>query len=405
MRFRQFWVAPNAAVQRFQRWVAAVTLPLAWVGSVSADPPQPSAAAEVIQAAVTPYIENGEISGFVAAVVGPDGALVETALGKASLESGRPMRSDTLFWIASMTKPVTATAVLILQDEGKLDVNDPVAKHLPELAELKDSAGNPVTVTIAQLLSHTSGMADIPSPDGYRFKKLEDAVKEYVALPVNFEPGTRWQYCQSSINTAARVVEVVSGLSFDQFLHQRIFQPLGMDDTTFYLTDDQLLRLAMTYKRDGEGKLAETDLPILVGKSPTDRRRMPAANGGLFSTVKDYGRFCQMLMRGGEWGGTRILSPEAVAQLSSVVTGDLTTGFTPGNAWGLAVCVVRQPQGVSEMLSPGSYGHGGMHGTQAWIDPVKQRAYILLIARSGLENADNSPMRRAFQQAAQPLGE
>lgn len=355
--------------------------------------------------ALEPFVEDDQVSGAVVAIVGPDGLLVDSAIGMASLESGRPMRSDTLFWIASMTKPITAVSVLILQDEGKLSLDDAVAKHLPEFAELKDSAGKPVSITIAQLLSHTSGMADLPSPAGYRFRNLEDAVKEYVTLPVNFEPGTRWQYCQSSINTAARIVEVVSGLTFDQFLNQRVFQPLGMDDTTFYLNDEQLSRIAMTYRRDGEGKLTETDLPILCGKSPTDRRRMPAANGGLFSTVKDYGRFCQMLLRDGEFGGVQLLSPDAVKQLSTVITGDLATGFTPGNGWGVGVCVVRQPQGVSKTLSPGSFGHGGMHGTQAWIDPVNKRATILLIARAGLENADDSPIRHAFQAAAAEISQ
>lgn len=388
----------------FRRWfgpMASAALGVAVIGGASSGSPPSSGSPQLISA-LTPFVDDGEISGAVMAVVGPDGVIDEAAVGMASLESGRPMRSDTLFWVASMTKPVTAVAVLILQDEGKLNVQDAAADYLPELAELKDNEGNPVSVTIAQLLSHTSGMADLPSPDGYRFRNLEEAVKAYVQLPVNFQPGERWQYCQSSINTAARIVEVVSGLSFDQFLAQRIFQPLGMDDTTFYLSDEQLLRLAMTYRRDGEGKLAETELFLLCGKSATDRRRMPAANGGLFSTVQDYARFCQMLMRGGDYGGVRVLSPEAVEQLSTVITGDLTTGFTPGNGWGLGVCVVRQPQGVTAPLSAGSFGHGGMHGTQLWIDPLRQRAYLLMIARAGLENADNSPMRHAFQQVAQP---
>jgi CubicO group peptidase (beta-lactamase class C family) len=143
---------------------------------------------------------------------------------------------------------------------------------------------------------------------------------------------------------------------------------------------------------------------ILLGKSPTSRDRFPAANGGLFSTAPDYARFCQMILNGGELEGRRYLKREAVEKMTTLQTGDLTTGFTPGNGWGLGWCIVRKPQGVSEVLSPGSFGHGGAYGTQAWIDPTKGRIYILMVQRANFPNSDASDVRRAFQKAAAESG-
>jgi CubicO group peptidase (beta-lactamase class C family) len=137
-----------------------------------------------------------------------------------------------------------------------------------------------------------------------------------------------------------------------------------------------------------------------MGKTPTSRDRFPAANGGLFSTVNDYARFCRMILAGGELDGTRFLRPESVRLMTTIQTDDLKTGFTPGNGWGLGWCVVREPQGITAMLSPGTFGHGGAYGTQAWIDPHLKRVYILMVQRADFPNSDDSPVRRAFQEAA-----
>ena len=322
------------------------------------------------------------------------------ATGKADIGEGKPMLPDTIFWIASMTKPITATAVLMLQEEGKLSVDDPVEKYLPEFKNLKTADGKPVRVTIRHLLTHTSGMGEISPAEARGVKNLAGLIPLYVAKPVKFEPGTKWVYCQSGINTAARVVEVVSGTSFDEFVERRLFGPLGMKDTTFYLTETQLPRLAKAYRRTDRGELATTEISILNGKNPTSRDRFPAANGGLFSTAPDYARFCQMILNGGEYEGRRYLKPESVQLMTTVQTGDLKTGFTPGNGWGLGWCVIREPQGVTAVLSPGTFGHGGAYGTQAWIDPGKKRIYILMIQRADFPNSDASEVRRAFQEAA-----
>jgi CubicO group peptidase (beta-lactamase class C family) len=146
--------------------------------------------------------------------------------------------------------------------------------------------------------------------------------------------------------------------------------------------------------------VSPTAVGILYGKAPTSRDRFPAANGGLFSTARDYSRFCRMILNGGELDEKRYVKPESVKLMTSVQTGDLKTGFTPDNGWGLGWCVTREPQGVTAMLSPGTFGHGGAYGTQAWIDPVKKRAYVLMIQRADYPNSDASEVRKAFQEAA-----
>jgi CubicO group peptidase (beta-lactamase class C family) len=353
-----------------------------------------------VSGAVQKFIESKEVSGAVTLVADRGKVLHLDAAGLADIAGARPMRADTVFWIASMTKPITATAVMMLESEGKLSVEDPVAKYIPELGSLKTPDGAPAKVTIHHLLTHTSGMAEISNEKARQAKTLSEVIPLYAAQPLRFAPGERWAYCQSSINTAARVVEVVSGKSFPDFLEERLFGPLGMRDTTFYLREEQLPRLATPYRRTEAGELEAAENFILLGKSPTSRDRFPAANGGLFSTAPDYVRFCQMILGGGELDGRRYLKREAVEKMTTLQTEDLTTGFTPGNGWGLGWCVVRKPEGPSEVLSPGSFGHGGAYGTQAWIDPAKGRIYILMVQRANFPNADASEVRRAFQKAA-----
>ncbi|WP_148591268.1 serine hydrolase domain-containing protein [Aquisphaera giovannonii] len=345
-------------------------------------------------------VADREVAGAVTLVATPERIAHMDATGKADIAGARAMRPDTIFWIASMTKPITATAVMMMQDEGKLSVEDPVEKHLPEFKGLKDREGKPVAVTIRHLLTHTSGMAEATPAEARGIKDLAGLMPVYVGKPVQFPPGSKWAYCQSGINTAARIVEVASGMPFDRFLERRLTGPLGMKDTTFYLNEGQVPRLATSYRRGKEGELNATPVSILYGKPPTSRDRFPAANGGLFSTAPDYARFCRMILNGGELDGRRYVKPESVALMTSVQTGDLKTGFTPGNGWGLGWAVTREPQGITAMLSPGTFGHGGAYGTQAWIDPIKKRAYILMIQRADYPNSDASPVRKAFQEAA-----
>jgi CubicO group peptidase (beta-lactamase class C family) len=350
-----------------------------------------------IRAAMQSFLESKEIAGAVTLVATPRTILHLDAVGYADVAGNRSMTADTLFWIASMTKPITGVAIMMLQDAGQLSLDDPVEKHLPEFKGIKTPDGKPAQLTIRSLLTHTSGLAEISGEEARQCRTLADAVSRYVRRPLQFQPGARWQYCQSSINTAARIVEVISGESFPDFLENRLFRPLGMRDTTFYPSAEQLERLAVSYRRTEAGELEPSEIGFLLGLPATSRERFPAGNGGLFSTAPDYARFCQMIARGGEWAGRRYLSPASVKYMTSVQTGELKTGFTEGNGWGIGWCVVREPQGVTAMLSPGSHGHGGAYGTQAWIDPVRERIYILMVQRANFSNSDNSEVRKEFQ--------
>ena len=360
-----------------------------------------------IGSAMQAMIAKNEIAGAVTVVVAKDKVLHLEASGLADVAGKRPMRPDTLFWIASMTKPVTGVAILMLQDEGKLTVADPVAKYLPEFAPLKTPSGKPANLTLTQILTHTSGLGEAGGPAAEQARTLADLVPIWLAAPMQYEPGEKWKYTQSGINAAARVVEVVSGMTFDAFVQKRLFDPLGMPNTTFYPTDEQRARLATAYaKNNGTGVLES--VPPRPEFGP--RNRPPQGNGGLYSTGPDYARFCRMLLNGGTLDGRRYLSAAAMKFLTTPQTADLPTGFfqtdTYGNrganySWGIATCILRAPhQGVAAMLSPGTYGHGGAWGTQAWIDPVKGVAYVLMVQRSNFPNSDASDVRRDFQQAA-----
>lgn len=349
------------------------------------------------------FIDKKEVAGTVTLVATRDKVVHLEAVGHADVANGTPMKADTIFWIASMTKPVTATAVMMLQDEGKLSVEDPVGKYIPELKDLKTKDGKPANLTLRHLLTHTGGLGEANSEQSKAATTLADLIPHYASQPVKFQPGTKWEYSQSSINSLGRVVEIVSGQPFQDFLQQRLFAPLGMKDTTFYLSAGQVSRLAKSYERTADGKLREKPIFILEGHSPNSRQRYPAANGGLFSTAPDYGRFCRMILNEGELDGRRYVKIESVEQMTSLQTPEnIKTGFTDGNGWGLGWCVVRKPQGVSEKLSPGSFGHGGAYGTQAWIDPVKGIAYVLMTQRANFPNSDDSDLRKAFQEAAAP---
>ncbi len=357
--------------------------------------------------AMQEMMASNEIAGAVTVVVSKDKLLHLECDGFADTASKRSLAPDTLCRIASMTKPITGTAILMLQDEGKLNVNDPVAKYIPAFADLKTPSGKPANLTILQMLTHTSGLGEASGPAAQQAKTLADLVPIWLAAPMQYEPGEKWKYTQSGINAAARIVEVVSGMTFDAFLQQRLFDPLGMTNTTFYPTTDQKKRLATAYAKNATTGALDP-VPPRAEFGPRDRP--PQGNGGLYSTALDYARFCQMLLNGGTLGGRRYLSPGAMKLMTTPQTGDMPAGFFMneryGNhgtnyGWGIATCILRTPhEGVAEMLSPGSYGHGGAYGTQAWIDPVKGVVYVMMVQRSNFPNSDASVVRRVFKKAA-----
>jgi CubicO group peptidase (beta-lactamase class C family) len=384
------------------RRIAAYTiLLLLYASGLPAQPARPA-----IRDVIQKFIVAREIAGAVTVVATKDRILELDTVGLADIASQKPMRPDTLFWVASMTKPITAVSILMLQDEGKLSVSDPVEKFIPEFAALKTPLGKPAHITIEQMLTHTSGLGEGDAAAIKSAHTLRDLISIYLASPMQYEPGERWKYTQSGINVAARIVEITSGLSFDEFVRNRLLKPLGMKNTTFFPNAKQRGREATPYVKDKQtGTLTSRPLPADFGNAGEP----PFGNGGLFSTGPDYARFCQMLLNGGTFHGKQYLSPAAFKELTSVHTGDLDTGFLQleeygsrgkNYGWGIGVAILKTPHpGVAEMLSPGTFGHGGAWGTQAWIDPVRGLAYILMVQRPGL-NGDASKLRQDFQQAA-----
>ena len=224
-----------------------------------------------ITAAMQGVVASQEVAGAVTLVASADKILHLSAVGFADIAANRQMKTDSIFWIASMTKPVTAAAILMLLDEGKLSVDDPVGKYLPELADLKTADGKVAPVTLRQLLTHTSGMAEAASNSA---KTLAELIPLYAKQPLKFMPGSTWVYSQSGINSLGRVVEVISGLPFQTFLQTRLFDPLGMKDTTFFPSAEQRARLAKPYQLV-EGKLVEQGFGSF---NPENHDRYPAPN-------------------------------------------------------------------------------------------------------------------------------
>lgn len=373
----------------------------------------PAGKSEALQATLQKFVDAGDLAGVVTFVGNKDGVLDVQVLGMADLERKLPMRRDTLFRIASMTKPITALAIMQLVEDGKLNVEDPVEKSLPdfkgqmllaardgEMLTLKKPAR---PITIKDLLTHTSGLPGYPPgmADVYqkRNRTLNETTIAISQAPLMFEPGTKWSYCNSGIDTLGRIIEVTSGMPYEKFLETRIFQPLGMVDTTPYPTAEQLERLAVTYGQR-EGRLVATPGGVLDYGSSA---KHPVPAGGLFSTGDDLAKLYQCLLNRGTLNGKRIIGAGALAAMTSIHTGDLKAGFIDGSTWGYGVGIVRESKGVAENLSPGSYGHGGAFGTQGWIDPTKGIYTILLIQRTGLANSDGSAMRKALHDASVTL--
>lgn len=346
-----------------------------------------------------------EVAGAVTLVATKDKIIHLHATGLADIAAKKPMTTDAMFWLASTTKPITAVAVLMLQDEGKLRLTDPVAKYLPQFAELKTPSGKPSNLTIEHLLTHTSGMAEIKRGSYAGKKDLAETIDSYFpAPPTLFEPGERWKYTSFGFDTAGRIVEIVSGKSFDAFLQERLFGPLGMKDTAFYTTDEQQQRLVVNYARNNtthelEPRAHQFGRPVR-GQFP------PVPGGGLHSTATDVARFGQMLLNRGVFDGKRYLSEDAYKILTTVHTGNLETGFSSGQfnrvlGWGMGAYVLRAPhEGLTAHLSAGSFGHPGACGTSLIVDPVKGLVYVLMIQRSNLTDNFENETARAFVTAA-----
>jgi CubicO group peptidase (beta-lactamase class C family) len=331
------------------------------------------------------FVDSADLAGAVTVVIHRDKLVHASAVGWADLDAKRPMTLDTLFSIASMTKPISAVGALILCDEGKLSLDEPISKHLSNFAKPPQD-----TVTLRHLLTHTSGIVG----NQMVTQSIADSVQTLAKQPLAFEPGKQWTY-GPSITVAGRLTEVVAGVPYEEFLRTRIFEPLQMTSATFQPVGDRERLVAKIYNKAGD-KLTVTNNLFL---GPIENRP-PNPSGGLYASALDVARFYRMLLHGGELDNKRVLSEKLAREMTTPQTGDLTSGFVPGSQWGLGVGIVREPGGVTAALHQWTFGHGGLYGTQVWADPVNQTIYILLIQRVGLINADASIFRKEFHNLA-----
>jgi CubicO group peptidase (beta-lactamase class C family) len=360
-----------------------MSLPFQVQAQAAAEPP------DAIHSALQPLIDNHTVAGAVTLVATRDRILYKQAAGYRDLAAKAAMPVNAMFWIASTSKPMTVTAFMVLVDEGKISVDDPVEKFLPEFhgqmvkaaidGKPQVAAGSQAPpqlvaashpILIREILSHTSGLPFKSSaqPGALDTLPLKDAVHSFAAEPLIFQPGTSYSYSNEGINTAARIIEVVSGMPYEQFMQQRLFDPLGMTDTTFWPDDEQIARLAETYKLDPTTKdLMRVPVSQLTYPLNDRQHRFPMPAGGLFSTAVDVSKFCQMILNGGTLNGKRYISPASLHAMTSVENGGLGK-LNYGFGWS---------------ISKNGFGHGGANKNAMDIDTTTGRIFIFMVQQDG----------------------
>jgi CubicO group peptidase (beta-lactamase class C family) len=351
--------------------------------------------AHVLAAAVSPFIQDGSLAGAVMCVADREKILDLESVGSADIADRLPMTPDAMFWIASQSKPITATAFMMLVEEGKISLDDPVEKYLPEFTgqmviaerdsdhEVLRKPDHPIRVR--EILSHTSGLPfssplEQPTLD---MLPLSVSVRSYAMCPLQFEPGSKYQYSNAGINTAARILEVVSGMRYQDFLETRLFKPLGMSDTTFWPTRSEIRRIAKSYKPDA-AKTGLEETPVTQLHYPLDdQRRQPMPAGGLFSCARDLARFCQMILNEGILDQRRYLSEASVREMTSKQTGPH----------------IKDSYGFGWSAGETSFGHGGAYATNMTIDKKHGLILIWLVQHAGFPR-DGAKAQDAFHRSA-----
>lgn len=377
--------------------------------------------------ALAAYVDSGRVAGVVAVVLRRGRVVAVDTAGWADRETRVPMRPNTIFRIASMSKAITSVATMLLVEDGKLLLNEPIDtylpgfKHMMVLVAAGDSAKGtrdslvPANrgITVRDLLTHRAGIAYVfadgmVNEPAYLRAGIHDgiaegegtiaaAVDKIAAQPLAFQPGTRWAYGLST-DVLGRLIEVVAGMPLDQFMEERIFRPLKMRDTYFYVPDDKVSRIAVPYTRDSSGALRPMDPlqrfnhMLAGGKGTRGSRSYFSGGAGLFSTAPDYARFLQMLLNGGELDGVRILSPKTVELMTASATEDLTPPpLGSGAGFSLGFEVVKDVGARGNYASVGQYFWGGAYGSTFWVDPKEQLIGVMmiqLIPRPGLTIGD-----------------
>ena len=352
-------------------------------------------------------ITAGSFSGAVTLVARNGRIAHHEAYGLMDLESKKPMVKDGIFRIMSMTKPVVGVSILMMMEEGKVRLQDPISKFIPEWKEMTVGVALPAAngrggngapaapryytvpaereVTVRDLLTHTSGLVSGPISQ-YANRAVAAGPKETLAdyvprlgkVPLEFQPGTRWAYsATAAFDVLSRVVEVTSGMPIDRFVKQRIFDPLQMKDTT-YISPGGNPRLVKLYSRAADGLKPAQDPAFMNGV-------YFSGGGGLFSTAEDYAQFAMMLANGGELNGHRLLSPRLVELMGSVFAPDTLPGRPRGEAYGLSVRVVIDPVARNSFLSEGSFGWSGAFGTHFWVD---RKEHLIAVVMTQTSNQD-----------------
>jgi len=367
-----------------------------------------------IRETIQRHMDARQIAGAVTLVARKGHIAHLEAQGMMDLDSKKPMAKDSIFRIYSMSKPIAGVAILMLMEEGKLRLNDPVSKFIPEFKGMKvaviqerpaDSATLqfytvPATreITIQDLLTHVSGLASGGAASAAELSKvarkpgetLADYIPRLGTTPLDFQPASRWRYSPGAgFDTLGRVVEVVSGKKFDEFLRQRIFDPLGMKDTFFHPGEDRLPRVPTAYHRAGDALTKVENQNRMVSTTYF------SGAGGLMASTEDYAQFGEMLLEGGQLNGKRLLSPKTVELMSSVFVPDTLPGRAPGRGFGLSVQVVTDPVTSGYRVSTGSFGWDGAFGTHFWVDPKEKIVGILMIQTDN----PNRQLDRDFENA------
>ncbi len=350
------------------------------------------------------YIDRNEVAGVVTLVARRGKVVHFSALGQRDVEAGAPMTHDAIFRIASMTKPIASVALMMLYEEGRFQLRDPIAKWLPEFADMQVAVPAPPQerltgryktapaarpITVQHILTHTAGLANtyrgITQPEFQEVvapRKPGDTVggmlKRLATLPLNFHPGEHWEYGRAT-DVVGRLVEVMSGQTLDAFLRERIFEPLGMTDTHFYLPESKLGRFAALYRPNAQGKIELAEAPTAESRFVAEPHTYFSGAGGLVSTARDYFRFHQMMLNGGELDGARILGRKTVELMTANHTGDKGIWLAgPGYGFGLGYAVVTDLGPSGTPRSEGSYYWGGAFGTIFWVDPSEELIGILM---------------------------
>lgn len=368
------------------------------------------------------FVDQGLLAGVVTMVARDNRIVHFESVGYQDKEAGIPMSDDTIFRIYSMSKPITGVALMMLYEEGKFKLSDPVEKYLPEFKDLQvfagmDDDGNMITepqdhpMTIRELMSHTGGLtygifAQSPVDSMYveagmldTTVSLSEMISRLGEIPLKHQPGSAWEY-SVSVDVQGYLVEKLSGQTFGSFLEERLFEPLGMDDTDFHVPADKVDRFAQMYVNSPNGPLTPSEM--FPGADFTVDPVLEGGGGGLVSSTMDYMRFSQMLLNGGELDGVRILAPLTIDLMHRNQLPEAVESIGLGNrgtTFGLDFAIIEDPV-EAEGYSAGEYFWGGAAGTWFWIDPVENIVFVGMIQQAGPMTPDvRSTSRRLVYQS------